>query len=41
MRAGAIRDHRADGSEWWRLLERMDEYIESKGGRPSGDAGRD
>jgi hypothetical protein len=40
VRAGAIRDYRADGSEWWRLLERMDEYIESKGGRPSGDAGR-
>ena len=41
VRAGAIRDYRADGSEWWRLLARMDEYIESKGGRPSGEAGRD
>lgn len=30
VRAGAIRDYRSDGSEWWRLLSRMDEYIESK-----------
>ena len=30
VRAGAIREFRADGSEWWRLLSRMDEYIESK-----------
>ncbi|NER11916.1 hypothetical protein GWK08_00550 [Leptobacterium flavescens] len=30
VRAGAIRDFRDDGSEWWRLLSRMDEYIESK-----------
>ena len=30
VRAGAIRTIRKDGSEWWRLLERMDEYIESK-----------
>lgn len=30
VRAGAIRTYREDGSEWWRLLSRMDEYIESK-----------
>lgn len=30
VRAGAIRNFREDGSEWWRLLSRMDEYIESK-----------
>ncbi|MFZ6014461.1 MAG: hypothetical protein ACOYXT_29245 [Bacteroidota bacterium] len=30
VRAGAIRTFREDGSEWWRLLSRMDEYIESK-----------
>ena len=30
VRAGAIRNFRQDGSEWWRLLSRMDEYIESK-----------
>ncbi len=30
VRAGAIRTYRDDGSEWWRLLSRMDEYIESK-----------
>jgi hypothetical protein len=30
VRAGAIRIYRDDGSEWWRLLSRMDEYIESK-----------
>lgn len=30
VRAGAIRNYRDDGSEWWRLLSRMDEYIESK-----------
>ncbi|MEL6810642.1 MAG: hypothetical protein AAFP76_04860 [Bacteroidota bacterium] len=30
VRAGAIRTFRDDGSEWWRLLSRMDEYIESK-----------
>lgn len=28
VRAGAIRNYRDDGSEWWRLLSRMDEYIE-------------
>jgi len=30
VRAGAIRTYRDDGSEWWRLLSRMDEYIDSK-----------
>jgi hypothetical protein len=30
VRAGAIRVSRDDGSEWWRLLSRMDEYIETK-----------
>lgn len=30
VRAGAIRTYRQDGSEWWRLLSRMDEYIENK-----------
>ena len=30
VRAGAIRIIKKDGSEWWRLLSRMDEYIESK-----------
>jgi hypothetical protein len=30
VRAGAIRTYRDNGSEWWRLLNRMDEYIESK-----------
>lgn len=30
VRAGAIRVYRDDGSEWWRLLARMDEYIERK-----------
>lgn len=33
VRAGAIRTYRDDGSEWWRLLDRMDEYIESKKNR--------
>ncbi|MCG8696761.1 MAG: hypothetical protein MI922_01810 [Bacteroidales bacterium] len=28
VRAGAIRVFRDDGSEWWRLLSRMDEYID-------------
>lgn len=32
VRAGAIRTFREDGAEWWRLLSRMDEYIEKKGG---------
>lgn len=30
VRAGAIRIYREDGSEWWRLLSRMEEYIERK-----------
>ena len=30
VRAGAIRTFREDGSEWWRLLSRMDEYISKK-----------
>ncbi len=30
VRAGAIRTFRQDGTEWWRLLSRMDEYIERK-----------
>ena len=30
VRAGAIRVFRDDGSEWWRLLSRMDEFIERK-----------
>lgn len=30
VRAGAIRVYRSDGSEWWRLLNRMDEFIDKK-----------
>lgn len=30
VRAGAIRVYRDDGSEWWRLLSRLDEYIDRK-----------
>ena len=30
VRAGAMRLYREDGSEWWRLLSRMDEFIERK-----------
>jgi hypothetical protein len=30
VRAGAIRTYREDNSEWWRLLNRMDEYIAKK-----------
>ena len=30
VRAGAIRIFREDGSEWWRSLGRMGEYIEKK-----------
>jgi len=30
VRAGAIRTIRDDGSEWWRLLSRMDEFIEKQ-----------
>jgi hypothetical protein len=33
VRAGAIRVYREDGSEWWRLLSRMDEFIEKKNGQ--------
>lgn len=28
VRAGAIRTFREDGSEWWTLIERMDEKVE-------------
>ena len=30
VRAGAARVYRDDGSEWWRLVSRMDEFIERK-----------
>ena len=30
VRAGAMRVYREDGSEWWRLISRMDEFIEQK-----------
>ena len=30
VRAGAMRVYREDGTEWWRLLSRMDEFIERK-----------
>ena len=30
VRAGAVRIYRDDGSEWWRLLSRMEEYIDKK-----------
>jgi len=30
VRAGAIRIYREDGTEWWRLLSRMEEFIERK-----------
>ncbi len=30
VRAGAIRIFKEDGSEWWRLLSRMEEFIEKK-----------
>jgi hypothetical protein len=30
VRAGAMRIYREDGSEWWRLISRMDEFIERK-----------
>lgn len=33
VRAGAIRTYREDGTEWWRLLSRMDEYISAKKNR--------
>ena len=30
VRAGAMRIYREDGTEWWRLVSRMDEFIEKK-----------
>ena len=30
VRAGAMRIYRDDGTEWWRLVSRMDEFIEKK-----------
>ena len=30
VRAGAMRIFRDDGTEWWRLLSRMEEFIERK-----------
>jgi hypothetical protein len=30
VRAGAIRIVREDGTEWWRLVSRMEEFIEKK-----------
>jgi 5-bromo-4-chloroindolyl phosphate hydrolysis protein len=36
VRAGAIRFFRDDGSEWWRLLSRMEEFIEKKRDRSEG-----
>jgi hypothetical protein len=30
VRAGAMRTFRDDGSEWWRLVSRQDEFIEKK-----------
>ena len=30
VRAGAIRLYREDGSEWWRRLSRMEEFIERR-----------
>ncbi|WP_269531396.1 hypothetical protein [Chitinimonas sp. BJYL2] len=35
VRAGAIRVYREDNTEWWRLLSRMDEFIDSKRQRDS------
>ena len=35
VRAGAIRVYRDDDTEWWRLLSRMDEFIEKKTARHS------
>lgn len=34
VRAGAIREFREDGSEWWRLLSRMEEFIANKKAKP-------
>lgn len=39
VRAGAIRVYRDDGSEWWRLLSRMDEYIARHQHDDAADAG--
>lgn len=33
VRAGAVREYRSDGSEWWFLLSRVDERIEKFKGR--------
>jgi hypothetical protein len=30
VRAGAMRVYRDDGSEWWRLVSRQEEFIEKK-----------
>lgn len=30
VRAGAMRTYRDDGSEWWRLVSRQEEFIEKK-----------
>ena len=30
VRAGAVRIYRDDGTEWWRLLSRMEEFIQKK-----------
>jgi hypothetical protein len=30
VRAGAMRIYRDDGSEWWRLVSRQEEFIEKK-----------
>jgi hypothetical protein len=30
VRAGAMRIYRDDGTEWWRLVSRMEEFIERK-----------
>ena len=35
VRAGAIRVYSDDDTEWWRLLSRMDEFIEKKTARHS------
>ncbi len=37
VRAGAVRTFRDDGSEWWRLLNRMDEYIDNKARATTGE----
>jgi hypothetical protein len=40
VRAGAIRVFREDGSEWWRSLGRMGEYIEKKKARAKNEKPR-